>query len=47
MMKQLLKNLVDITAQRENSRLAGAVITGLYELTKVKQIRVLDIFSLR
>ena len=47
MMKLLLKNLTDITAQRENTRLAGSVITALYELTKVRQIRVHDIFALR
>jgi len=47
MMKLLLKNLVDITAQRENTRLAGSVITALHELTDVRQIRVHDIFSLR
>ena len=47
MMKQLLENLVDITAQRDSSRLAVSVITALHNLSKVRKIRVLDIFSLR
>lgn len=47
MMKLLLQNLINITAQRESSRLAGSVVTALYALTQVRQIRVLEIFSMR
>jgi diguanylate cyclase (GGDEF)-like protein len=47
MMKQLLKNLVEITAHREHSRLALSVISALYDLTKITQVRVLEIFSMR
>ncbi len=47
MMKQLLKNLVEITAHREHSRLALSVISALHELTQVRQVRVLEIFPMR
>ena len=47
MMKQLLNNLADITAHREHTRLERSVISALHELTRVSQVRVLEIFSLR
>jgi diguanylate cyclase (GGDEF)-like protein len=47
MMKQLLKNLVEITTHREHSRLALSVISALYDLTKISQVRVLEIFTMR
>lgn len=47
MMQQLLQSLVHITAQRESSRLAEAVVTALHTLTHVSQIRVVEIFPLR
>lgn len=47
MMRLLLKSLVTITAQRDNTRLAESVITALYALTRVRQIRVHDIFPVR
>jgi len=47
MMKPLLKHLVEITAHREHSRLAVAVISALYQLAHVSQVRALEIFTLR
>jgi diguanylate cyclase (GGDEF)-like protein len=47
MMKQLLKNLVEITAHREHARLAVSVVTALHDLVHVRQVRVLEIFPLR
>ncbi|MBO9537601.1 GGDEF domain-containing protein [Herbaspirillum sp.] len=47
MKKPLLKHLVEITAHREHSRLALSVISALYQLTDVQEIRMLDIFNMR
>ncbi|MBB5391823.1 MULTISPECIES: GGDEF domain-containing protein [unclassified Herbaspirillum] len=47
MKKPLLKHLVEITAHREHSRLALSVISALYQLTNVQEIRMLDIFNMR
>lgn len=47
MKKPLLKHLVEITAHREHSRLALSVVSALYQLTGVQEIRMLDIFSMR
>lgn len=47
MMKQLLNNLVNMTAHREHTRLECSVISALHELTPVSQVRVLEILSLR
>jgi diguanylate cyclase (GGDEF)-like protein len=47
MKKPLLKHLVEITAHREHSRLAISVISALYQLTNVRTIRMLEIFSMR
>ncbi|WP_443113426.1 GGDEF domain-containing protein [Herbaspirillum seropedicae] len=47
MKKPLLKHLVEITAHREHSRLAISVVSALYQLTDVKTIRMMDIFTMR